>query len=670
MKKIYSILLTAAVALAAFAACTRDYVAGPMARNLTVGATAEQIAADGNSFTAEVTADGAWVANAPEWISVEPAYGQGNETVKITVAPNDGAERSGKVGFYSAVGAVGSTDITLEAEPLVELTVTQAAGQGQGDETPTISIADYLALGENTGEYLITGAITRIVNTTYGNFDLTDETGTVYVYGLLNEKLEDKVCFKAKELAMGDVLTVKVNNLQLYNGSTWEIVNAVYVSHSKSLIALEEDSVTLPKEGQDFSVKAEVKGADVKVDYDADWISYKGAEKDGENVTLNFSATENAGMGRVAVMSISTTTAKGESSEVEFTVNQEGNIATVSVADFLAAEESDSAVYELVGTIGGRINTTFGNFDLTDASGTVYVYGLTATELGYGANNDKSFASLGLKDGDLIKIRGYRSSHEGKPQVKSAWFIEKLADGPKAVTVAEFLAAEESETQVYILEGTIGGKIDGTYGNFDLSDETGTVFVYGLTATELGYGAKNDKSYASLGLKAGDKIKMKGYRSSHNGKTQVKSGWFLEKFEPVIPDDGTVTVTDAKLPTAYPAEETVITEGAYDFYILNVANFGNGVQFKKNGSYVANKTAMPSEIKTITLTCHPAKSYYQDNLTVYAGTAEKPEGTALTGTLDESGKVETFAVPAGCTYFRIYNGSGYAVYLESIKVTL
>jgi len=287
MKKIYSILLTAAVALATFAACTRDYVAGPMARNLTVGATAEQIAADGSSFTAEVTADGAWVANAPEWISVEPAYGQGNETVKITVAPNDGAERSGKVGFYSAVGAVGSTDITLEAEPLVELTVTQAAGQGQGDETPTISIADYLALGENTGEYLITGAITRIVNTTYGNFDLTDETGTVYVYGLLNEKLEDKVCFKAKELAMGDVLTVKVNNLQLYNGSTWEIVNAVYVSHSKSLIALEEDSVTLPKEGQDFSVKAEVKGADVKVDYDADWISYKGAEKDGENVTLN-----------------------------------------------------------------------------------------------------------------------------------------------------------------------------------------------------------------------------------------------------------------------------------------------------------------------------------------------------------------------------------------------
>ena len=101
MKKIYSILLTAAVALAAFAACTRDYVAGPMARNLTVGATAEQIAADGDSFTAEVTADGAWVANAPEWISVEPAYGQGNETVKITVAPNDGAERSGKVGFYS-----------------------------------------------------------------------------------------------------------------------------------------------------------------------------------------------------------------------------------------------------------------------------------------------------------------------------------------------------------------------------------------------------------------------------------------------------------------------------------------------------------------------------------------------------------------------------------------
>ena len=105
------------------------------------------------------------------------------------------------------------------------------------------------------------------------------------------------------------------------------------------------------------------------------------------------------------------------------------DVLAVTVSEFLAAAESDSQVYELVGVIGGSINTTYGNFDLTDDSGTVYVYGLTATELGYGAKNDKSFASLDLNKGDTIKLRGYRGSFNGKDEVTYAWFIEKLASG-------------------------------------------------------------------------------------------------------------------------------------------------------------------------------------------------------------------------------------------------
>ena len=168
----------------------------------------------------------------------------------------------------------------------------------------------------------------------------------------------------------------------------------------------------------------------------------------------------------------------------------------------------------------------------------MYVYGLTATELGYGAKNDKSYASLGLNEGDKIKIHGYRGSYGDKIEVVYAWFIEKVGgdtpSGPdtgdvKAVSIAEFNAAPESDSQVYELVGTIGGTINTTYGNFDLTDETGTVYVYGLTATELGYGAKNDKSYASLDLNEGDKIKIHGYRGSYNGKIEVMYAWFIGK---------------------------------------------------------------------------------------------------------------------------------------------
>ena len=135
----------------------------------------------------------------------------------------------------------------------------------------------------------------------------------------------------------------------------------------------------------------------------------------------------------------------------------------VSVAEFNAAPDSDTQVYELVGTIGGSLNSTYGNFDLTDDSGTVYVYGLTATELGYGAKNDKSFASLGLAEGDKIKIRGYRGTYtnantgETKIEVMYAWFIEKVGGGdtPSGNTVS-FATNKGAQTWASETDGTYG----------------------------------------------------------------------------------------------------------------------------------------------------------------------------------------------------------------------
>ena len=92
--------------------------------------------------------------------------------------------------------------------------------------------------------------------------------------------------------------------------------------------------------------------------------------------------------------------------------------------------------------------------------------------------------------------------------------------GVQAVTVAQFNAAAPSETQKYQLTGTISGNVNTTYGNFDLVDETGTVYVYGLTKTDLGYGATNDKSFASLGLKAGDTVTLIGYRYTYTKEGQ------------------------------------------------------------------------------------------------------------------------------------------------------
>jgi hypothetical protein len=143
------------------------------------------------------------------------------------------------------------------------------------------------------------------------------------------------------------------------------------------------------------------------------------------------------------------------------TAAPQDDVKAVTVSEFLAAPESETQVYELVGTIGSTINTTFGNFDLTDATGTVYVFGLTAENLGYGTKNDKSFSSLGLSGGDRIRIRGYRGSYEDKIEVLYAWFIKKISsdgsggDEPLGNKVS---FKTNSDTQIWSAE------TDGTYG--------------------------------------------------------------------------------------------------------------------------------------------------------------------------------------------------------------
>ncbi len=98
------------------------------------------------------------------------------------------------------------------------------------------------------------------------------------------------------------------------------------------------------------------------------------------------------------------------------------------------------------------------------------------------------------------------------------------ASGVQAVTVAEFLSKPESTDVWYQLTGKISGSINTTYGNFDLVDESGSVYVYGLTATPQ---EKNDKSYSSLGLKAGDIVTLIGQRGSFNGKDEVLNAYYV-----------------------------------------------------------------------------------------------------------------------------------------------
>ena len=90
-------------------------------------------------------------------------------------------------------------------------------------------------------------------------------------------------------------------------------------------------------------------------------------------------------------------------------------------------------------------------------------------------------------------------------------------------TVAEFLAAEVDDTTFYTLKGTITRVANTSYGNFDLTDETGTIYVYGLYSED----GVTSKYWATSGAKLGDDIVISAKRAEYNGSAQAGSARFM-----------------------------------------------------------------------------------------------------------------------------------------------
>ena len=251
-----------------------------------------------------------------------------------------------------------------------------------------------------------------------------------------------------------------------------------------------------------------------------------------------------------------------------------GDVKAVTIAAFNAAEESNSQVYELVGTIGGSINTTYGNFDLTDETGTVYVYGLTATNLGYGAQNDKSYSSLKLAAGDKIKIRGYRGSYGDKIEVMYAWFVEKLADGGGGGSEGGGEAAETGDN------GTFESWADGVPTNWKTASTAGNAKLAQSTDAHGGSysvkvsgdtGANKRLGYKEMKLKAGT------YKVVFYAKALAEGGSLNPGIVPMKADgsagsykySGYVDNVSTSEWQKVEADITVDSDGIYCFVIMN-----------------------------------------------------------------------------------------------------
>jgi hypothetical protein len=309
--------------------------------------------------------------------------------------------------------------------------------------------------------------------------------------------------------------------LAFYNGNA-ELKNATIASVTKSLIKVDSiDNQTLPKEGGVAVVHITCKGQGVSLpeipEEAKSWLSYSSTRSYEGGATVSFKATPNEGGARSATVTFRTTDGEKEYTS-EATINQNGGIVVATLSEFRAAEVGDTQ-YRFTGIISKLDGK--GNFyvtDYSDLTGEVQVYkptGLPET----------------AKVGDIVTIVGKRAQYKTTIEFSDVT-VEKL-QAVEAVSINEFRSKADSNDAYYMISGKISQSTEANtkwdlekYGNFALTDESGTVYVYGVLA---GWGGTKGKlKEQGVTLEDGDNITIIATKSTYKGLIEAV-GVFISK---------------------------------------------------------------------------------------------------------------------------------------------
>ena len=499
---------------------------------VTAGVAEEEV-------TVNVTADCNWVVSTDaEWIKLSTERGSGNGTVTLYIAANTGAGRDALVHFQKSTTRKVSADLTVKQASGLDLKPGDGTKENPYLASQAAEVCAALADGATTsGEVYVKGYVKKFATKhsegieKYGNalFYITDDPD--------GQVKPDFYCFQVN-----------------------------YLGNTK------------------FTSVDQIKLGDEVVVY---------------GKLTNYNGTyETVGKGAAYIYSLNGKT-EAEGGEVE----DPSTVEKITCAQFI--EKADpNTTYRLVGKVTSSVNTTYCSFDMNDGTGTVVVWTV---------NNKADWVSK-VKMGGTVTVRGKYFKFEETGTVKHEMidayiedFVEGEAPDPsdiKTVTVAEFIAAEAGTTQLYRLTGTVGGEINTSRGNFDLTDATGTVLVYGLA---------NISEYKDK-LLPGATVTLYGLRVDYNGTPEMKDAT-VEKME------GGQAV-EQKPGEYYPdkdmtwEEATDATYGAGFAGKSNDGVFTAGIYKYKSTSTIVEPTDLAKVYKSSALVVKTTKSFTKLVLTV------------------------------------------------------
>ena len=429
---------------------------------------------EGGINTTPVKATASWsfdTSAIPEWLTVSPTSGGAEvEHIVFAAEPNTGnSERS--VNLVVNVGGKQQ-----------RFTVIQA---GPGEVEAPLSTIAQVAAGNDGETFRIRGTVTSIVNTNYGNLYVSDDTGSIYIYGLFNAKGQypkDAGGWATFGVDAGDVITVQ-GPRTLYNGTTLELVDATLISVEKSLIEVDPADVTVSSEAGTFSVSVVSKANGMVVLPSEDWVRVSDiAAGEGDAVLYSFTYDANT----TTASRTATIQFKAANSSKSITVTQEGVPPTGQSITEIVALPDNSGVETLESVVVAK---TGRGFVVSDGTTAIYAYDS-------GAN--------AVEPGDVVKVLATKTTYNGVPELATLTSVEKTGTAAvnhpavKDVT-AEALTYEASVAEYIQFTGTL--KVSGNYYNVEIDGVDPAVkqgsIVYPVES--LGAAALNGQSITVTG---------------------------------------------------------------------------------------------------------------------------------------------------------------------------
>ena len=467
-----------------------------------VGETTINLNKDKTTLTVQITTNREWgvrlVGTTTDWIVAEPARGSASDKpidVKVTITENTGANRTAAIEFYTGVATA-------------MVTINQEGPNGNSDGVLTVTVQDFINRADKETFFRMTGKVSGF-RADYCSFDLTDETGTIYVYSVS----ESSKAAWAGVIKNGGTVTIQGKYDFYASKSQHEVVDAIIEaftpgeSQTEITAATVADFISTASSTVFYRLTGQVSAFKTGVNNSGkNWMQFSLTDDTGIILVYGFEdgqydlwASKIKDNGTVTLVGTYEYYASKSQHEVmnarieSFSEGEAPQVVTVTVTEAIATANGSTVTIEEATVVA---KSTMG-LVVTDGTSNLYVY--------FDSKANETVPDVAI--GDKVKVVATKDTYGGVPELKKPT-VTKLAAGsctyPDPVDITSSAATYTSTVSEYIkLSGLLS--ISGSYYNLiiDGVDAASKMGSISGPVESLGVSAFNGKQVTVTGYFAG-----------------------------------------------------------------------------------------------------------------------------------------------------------------------